>query len=268
MFKSVRDTVSYANLMATIAVFIALGGSAFALTSTSGGGILNACAKKKTGALRVLRTGKRCKKAERRITLIARSTPGAPGPAGQQGPQGAAGQPGSNGSAGLNGTAGATGATGATGTTGAAGTTGVTGTTGSAGATPAALTMLSENWASFGNPPWTNQPAALTELFGLTTGRTRADLTVSSQVRIEVNVAQAGTASAAIRMQYSTDQASWNYLDGGTGPSVTVNTTGLKVSPWVNLAAGAKADVYLRVVGINGDGVADPSFGDITLQVR
>ncbi|MDQ5822414.1 MAG: hypothetical protein M3540_13335, partial [Actinomycetota bacterium] len=89
-----------------------------------------------------------------------------------------------------------------------------------------------------------------------------------AQVRLLSNVGQAGTATAALRVQYSLDQAAWNYLDGGTGPSVGINTTGLKVSAWLNLPAGAKADVFLRVVGINGDGTADPSFGNIILQVK
>jgi hypothetical protein len=89
--------------------------------------------------------------------------------------------------------------------------------------------------------------------FGSQVGRVKADLTASTQARVLSNVAQAGAATAAIRVQYSTDQASWNYLDGSTGPAVNINTTGLKVSSWVALAAGAKADVFLRVVGINGD---------------
>src|SRR5688500_6535687 len=33
---------------------------------------------------------------------------------------------------------------------------------------------------------------------------------------------------ATIRAQHSTDQSSWTYLDGATGPSVGVGTTGLK----------------------------------------
>jgi hypothetical protein len=96
----------------------------------------------------------------------------------------------------------------------------------------------------------------------------KADLTAAAQVRLLCNVVQAGAATAAIRVQYSTDQSSWNYLDGTAGPSVSVSTTGLKVSPWVGPAAAAKADVFIRAVGINGDGTADPSLGNILLQVK
>jgi len=128
--------------------------------------------------------------------------------------------------------------------------------------------LLSENWGGFGNPAWTNQPAALTELFGTTTGRVKADLTEAAQVRLLCSVGTAGAAAAAVRVQYSTDQSSWSYLDGANGPSLGIGTTGLKVGAWTSPAAGAKADVFLRVVGINGDASADPAFGHVLLQVR
>lgn len=39
-------------------------------------------------------------------------------------------------------------------------------------------------------------------------------------------------------------------------------------STWQGLTAAAMADVHLRVVGIDGDGVADPAFSVIEAQVR
>jgi len=115
---------------------------------------------------------------------------------------------------------------------------------------------------------WSNMPAALTELWGRTQSRMQYDLTDANQVRLQVNVDTVSSTGAALRAQYSTDQSSWDYLDGGTGPTVTVDSTGLKVSTWVNVTAGAKGDVFLRVVGIGADGAADPRFGHIQLQVR
>ena len=108
----------------------------------------------------------------------------------------------------------------------------------------------------------------MTELFGTTVGRLKADLTSAAQVRLITNVATAGAAGAAIRAQYSTDGSSWSYLDAATGPSVAVGTTGLKVSAWVNVTGAAKADVFVRAVGVSGDGAADPAFGNILLQVK
>jgi hypothetical protein len=39
-------------------------------------------------------------------------------------------------------------------------------------------------------------------------------------------------------------------------------------SSWATLAAGATADVMLRIIGNSGDGVTDPQFGRIDIQVR
>ncbi len=122
------------------------------------------------------------------------------------------------------------------------------------------------------NQVWTDMPAAKTEVRGVDAFRVRADLTKALQVRLVAFVKVAGSTNAELRVEYSTDSTltfgSPAYLDGGTGPSVNIATTGLRVSSWVTLAAGAQADVNLRLVGINGDGVADPSLGNAFLQVR
>ncbi|MGB9677888.1 MAG: hypothetical protein ACPLZ9_04645, partial [Candidatus Ratteibacteria bacterium] len=114
---------------------------------------------------------------------------------------------------------------------------------------------------------WTNMPATLTEFAG---GRYRIyyDLTNFTQARLVGTVIVAGAANAQIRVQYSTDQTNWYYLDGTSGPYVSIGTTGYKISSWVNIASGAKTNVYLRLVGINGDGTADPQFNSFRLQLR
>lgn len=116
---------------------------------------------------------------------------------------------------------------------------------------------------------WTNQPAALTEIFGGTIGRLKALLNDYSEVRLHVNVLGAGAATPAkIRGQYSTDDSTYAYFDGSSEPSVDISSTGRKVSSWIPLPAAAKADVFLRVVGIDGDAAADPSFGIIAFEFR
>lgn len=64
-------------------------------------------------------------------------------------------------------------------------------------------------------------------------------------------------------MQYSPDQTTWTDLPG---TSVSTGTTGLKVSTFTAVPAGAKADVVLRVVGQNGS--ADPAYGTMALEAR
>ena len=109
------------NAIALVALFIALGGGAYA--ATGGGGFLgptgtiNGCVASKGGALRVLKPGKRC---PRHTTALRFNVAGRPGAAGPTGSTGVAGAPG------------APGAPGPTGSTGAAGVPGVPGPTASA----------------------------------------------------------------------------------------------------------------------------------------
>jgi hypothetical protein len=115
---------------------------------------------------------------------------------------------------------------------------------------------------------WNNMPSVLTEFLNSTRYRTKYDLTNATQARVVVMVLTAGSASSIICAQYSTDQTTWYYLDGGTGPCATINATGVRTSAYVNLPAGAKADVFLRIVGKDGNGSADPAFGQISIQLK
>jgi hypothetical protein len=125
-------------------------------------------------------------------------------------------------------------------------------------------------FAGNNNLTWTNMPAAVTELAGVTRYRTIVDLTNVTQARITVVVMVVGSVYSELAVQYSKDQVSWFYLDGSNGPAVGVGVfTGVVFSFWANITPDARADlVYLRIVGRNGDGVADPQFGLITVQFR
>ena len=104
---------------------------------------------------------------------------------------------------------------------------------------------------------WPIQPAALTEFCGVTTYRWRANLANTSTIRLTTQVIAAGAATSALRLQYTTDTtgaSGWAYLDSASGPSVAVDAIAIAVSSSVSVATAAKADVLLRLVGINGDG--------------
>ncbi|HEY1594694.1 MAG TPA: hypothetical protein VGF74_04805 [Thermoleophilaceae bacterium] len=83
-----RAHLTYANVMATIAVFIALGGGAYAASGgfASSTGVVHGCVGRQ-GALSVVRAHKRCPKGTKRLTFNQRGqagangTPGPPGPA-------------------------------------------------------------------------------------------------------------------------------------------------------------------------------------------
>ncbi len=120
---------------------------------------------------------------------------------------------------------------------------------------------------NFERNTWPKQPAALTEFLGKTDLRSKIDLSGATKARLVAHVITAGAATAALRVQYSTNEIDWYYLDGDSGPSVAINATGTRASSWVDLTAAAKADVFIRLVGINGDAVAKPTFALIALQL-
>lgn len=124
---------------------------------------------------------------------------------------------------------------------------------------------------------WNNQPAVLHEFLSqemlpaIIRYRLKFDLTKFTKTRLIVNVEVAGALGfpgAQIRVQYSTDQSTWYYLDGISEPSVVISSVGLQISNWIDLVDGAKADVFLRLVGLDGDGAIDPGFGSIVVQFK
>jgi hypothetical protein len=105
-----------------------------------------------------------------------------------------------------------------------------------------------------GSLEWAAQPGALTEIFGDTLHRLQADLSHVYQVRMVAQVIVGGAASAKLRWQYSDDGGSgWSYLAlSVAAPTIPINATGMIASAWYDIATGAKGDVLLRAVGLDG----------------
>ena len=108
MLARLRDRLSYANVAATLALVAALCGGAFAATSLVGSdGSVSACVNKKTGAVRVVAKGKKCRKrTETALAWSQRGPTGPTGPAGAQGGEGLKGDRGDPGEPGEPGTPG------------------------------------------------------------------------------------------------------------------------------------------------------------------
>jgi hypothetical protein len=88
MLSRLRPRLTFANVTSAIALFVALGGGAWAATSFIGSdGQLHACVDKK-GALRLVKAGKKCATGESRIAWNQR------GPRGLRGARGLAGRDG------------------------------------------------------------------------------------------------------------------------------------------------------------------------------
>lgn len=133
--------------------------------------------------------------------------------------------------------------------------------------------VVSLNAAPVAGSTWTNQPAADTFLFGSSRHIMQADLTGYRQVRLVVNkqatAAKAGaTIRAVYRTSFSTTESDYASI-GTSAVSVATDTTNaMLTTSWVDLAAGAKADVFVGAIGAGGDGAIDPTFGSISLQFR
>jgi len=94
------------------------------------GGVIHACASKKTGALRL---GRACRRSEDAVSWNAAGPAGPAGPQGASGPQGLEGAAGAPGAHGLPGSQGLQGAQGVQGSRGVQGPLGLHGTTGPPG---------------------------------------------------------------------------------------------------------------------------------------
>jgi Collagen triple helix repeat (20 copies) len=103
--RKLRERLTYGNVVATICLFLLLGGGAYAAVG-AGSGSIHACYNKRTGVLRI---ASHCKRSERAVSWSK------VGPQGPRGQRGAAGRNGSNGAKGANGAAGAPGTAGAAG---------------------------------------------------------------------------------------------------------------------------------------------------------
>jgi hypothetical protein len=111
--ERIRKNLSFANVAAALALFVALGGTSYAATGGfSSDGTLKACANEE-GSIRLLKPGRHCHKGQ---------TPVAWNQAGPAGTPGAKGAPGAPGTVGAPGTAGAKGAEGPEGAGGREGT--------------------------------------------------------------------------------------------------------------------------------------------------
>ncbi len=90
----------HSTVAAYLALFVALGGSAYAMTSSTPTGVLRACVSNQTGAMRLVREGS-CKPSEH---MVRWNIAGPAGPAGAAGAQGSQGPQGVQGPTGPTGT--------------------------------------------------------------------------------------------------------------------------------------------------------------------
>lgn len=119
----------------------------------------------------------------------------------------------------------------------------------------------------------TNMALALGFLAASHRFATKIDLTNFTQVRLVVNKqATAGAAASKIILRYRTafDATPANWVDiGASEVSVAINVQNtVLATAWINLAALAKADVFVCPLMSGGDGALDPTIGAVSAQFK
>lgn len=119
----------------------------------------------------------------------------------------------------------------------------------------------------------TNQANAENFLSAVSRDVTLLELTTYTQVRLVTRV-QTNSASAnnpRLRLRYRTSFSTTvtDYSDIGTSEVATsLASTGVIDSGWIDLVSGAKADVYVTVTQLGGDGAADPVIGFVNAYFK
>jgi hypothetical protein len=120
---------------------------------------------------------------------------------------------------------------------------------------------------------WSNMPSTLQFFDSSAAFITVAELTAFTQVRLLINkLGTSGATNSKIYLRYSTtySQTASSYSAIGTSSvELAINQSNQFLeTAWINLATGAKADVFIALVGDGGDSAADPVFGMIAAEFR
>lgn len=114
---------------------------------------------------------------------------------------------------------------------------------------------------------WTNMPSAETELQGRTSYRRIIDMRGFTNARICVSMGgNDGATNAVLKAQYSANSGS-TWADLTTGASInTIDVVTVSTSSTIPAPAKIQS-CWLRIVGVDGDGVKDPNITGITLEL-
>jgi hypothetical protein len=123
---------------------------------------------------------------------------------------------------------------------------------------------------------WTNMPAALTFFLGQIRWVFPLDLTNRTQIKLSVLLpGTVGSAGSKIRLLYRLESGGYStnitdYVTIGTSEvEAPISTaSSYQTSGWIDIVAGARAQVLVAVAGIDGDGAADPQFIGVWCQSR
>jgi hypothetical protein len=250
--------------VATVATVLTVSGLAVAAIRSSSGEI-HSCYSKKSGALRIVKSGTKCKSSENALAWNQRGptgprgAKGARGPAGKQGTAGASGATGATGARGTTGAKGATGPAGPTGATGSLlggpGTTGPTGPTGPTGAT---------GGTGGTGPTGDTGPSTIAQSGGQTVVAGGSDVTLASSGTLQLvgrcTSPSAGNAQAELVLENTSGVFSAEWDSSTSAPSGTdgnvLAASGDAIISSTNPTSDATGQAMAQAVfsAISGDG--------------
>lgn len=127
---------------------------------------------------------------------------------------------------------------------------------------------------SAGSTAWANMPGAATLMYGNAATVRAVDLSAYTQCRLTVSQFNAAASPAHLRLRYSASAAgsagSYSAISASECEVALGTSAGMHYldSGWETLDAGAIGEVYIAVVGVDGDGAADPAFLAVTAEFR
>jgi hypothetical protein len=134
---------------------------------------------------------------------------------------------------------------------------------------PASIAVLNFHTDATANLTLTNQANSEQGLGNSNRNESKFDGTNFTQVRVVARIVTAAAATARLYPQFSTDGAAFTTIGSGTGgDAASLAALGAVASGWINLPAGAKADVVFRIAQNGGNGTADPALGSVALQFK
>lgn len=115
---------------------------------------------------------------------------------------------------------------------------------------------------------WNNMPEVLSEAASAL--RRKVNLTGVQEYRIVTTQAIAGGDNAKFRLRYSLNNSTYSDIgnEGNSGDLSVGAGTGVKVGAWEDLVSEAKDDVWLTMYGYSGNGIADPQWRQLEVQLK